>query len=170
MQTQEQSKTTIGLGLSLTAGKWETPPVHIPDEKGMTYKTELVLQRVPHVEKINWWHQPDPRREPHSHPWPFRSTILSGGYTETRWTLIDGVWTKSTHSYKEGDVNDMLAGTFHTVDEVLPKTTTHMVCGELVPDGFWGYLNPETGEIKAAEKDPTFLERLWGINPHMRKK
>jgi len=30
-------------------------------------------------------HQPDQDRDPHDHPWPFVSFVLSGGYTERVW-------------------------------------------------------------------------------------
>jgi hypothetical protein len=30
-------------------------------------------------------HQPDADRDPHDHPWPFASLILSGSYTESIW-------------------------------------------------------------------------------------
>ena len=30
-------------------------------------------------------HQPDVDRDPHDHPWPFLSFVLSGGYTERIW-------------------------------------------------------------------------------------
>jgi hypothetical protein len=165
------TQKTIGLGLDMNAGKWQTPPTHIPNDAGETYKTELVLQRVPNVEKIHWWHLPDPRKDPHTHPWPFRSTILSGGYTEHRWTKNEqGVFVFSEHTYSAGDVNEVDANVYHNVVSLQPKTVTHMVCGELVPDGKWGYLNLETMEEYPATKDPTFLERLWKVNPHMRPK
>ena len=168
---------TIGLGLNMGAGRFESVPIHIPDGSGGVYKTELVLQRVPFVEKVNYWHGQDPRRDPHNHPWPFRSTILRGGYVETRWTKVEAggqnVWEKNTYSYVAGDVNDMPAGVYHTVDSVMPGTVTHMVCGELVPGGLWGHLLDLEGPLPVgrevpAGKDVKFLRQMWALNPHMR--
>lgn len=115
---------TTGLGLPLESAMFTMPPLHIPDATGRIYKTELVLVRTPErVLKINWWHAPDIRK-PHNHPWPFRSTILVGGYTETRYWVEqeDGmdeavlrlekqpetvrVLKKEQRSYKVGDVNE----------------------------------------------------------------
>jgi hypothetical protein len=164
-----ENKTSTGLDLN--AARLATPPLHIPDNNGGSYKTELVLQRVPFVEKINWWHGPDPRKEPHSHPWPFRSTILAGGYTETRWTKQeDGTWKVTEYEYNVGDINDIEANVYHNVTSVKPGTVTHMVCGPLVENGAWGHLDLETMTEVPAKLDPEFRAKMVQINPHLAKK
>ena len=168
------SDRTIGTGNPLEHADLSVPPLHIPDGKGGCYKTELVLERsLERVVKIHWWHAPDPRREPHNHPWEFfKSTILSGGYTETRhWKTTDGdalehVVTES-RTYREGDVNLLPHSIFHTVDEVLPGTVTRMETGPLVEGGGWGYLDA-AGNYSPQEPDPAFFEILCAMNPHKR--
>ncbi len=165
---KELKRTATGLDVEHI--QWGAAPLHIPDDDGGAYKTELVLSRSEErTEKINWWHGPDPRRKPHNHPWPFQATILAGGYTETRWTEVAGKWVSETKTYKQGDSNDMPANVYHTVDAVEPGTVTHMVCGALTAGpGDWGYLNAE-GVVEKVESDPDFYGKLLALNPHKRK-
>ena len=165
--------TTLGTDNPLAHADLAVPPLHIPDGKGGCYKTELVLERSEKcVVKIHWWHAPDPRRDPHNHPWEFfKSTILSGGYTETRyWQSVDAdsfaIVKSVTLIYRVGDVNHLPRGVYHTVDSVQPGTVTRMETGPLVEGGDWGYLID--GEYVPAEKDPEFFGRLCAINPHKR--
>lgn len=170
------SESTIGSGNPLEHADWAVPPLHIPDGQGGAFKTELVLERsTDRVVKIQWWHAPDPRRDPHNHPWPFRSTILSGGYTETRHQRTgcgpDAAGVIVTQrTYRAGDVNDLPVGVFHTVDEVLPGTVTRMETGPLVEGGDWGYLIG--GEYVSSTDDPypnaDFFQQLCELNPHKR--
>ena len=167
------TETTIGTGNPLAHADLAVPPLHIPDGEGGCYKTELVLERSEErVVKIHWWHAADPRRDPHSHPWPFKSTILSGGYTETRYWFdeeADGHISSSQRTYREGDVNDLPLGMFHTVDSVMPGTVTRMECGPLVEGGDWGYLIDDAYvSVKDADRDPNFLKHLRDLNPHKR--
>jgi hypothetical protein len=46
------------------------------------------------------------------------------------------------------------------------RTLTLMVCGR-GNKGQWGYIDPDTGEYRDNEPDPTFLERAKRINPRM---
>ena len=166
--------TTLGTDNPLAHADLAVPPLHIPDDSGGCYKTELVIERSEkRVVKIHWWHGPDPRRDPHNHPWEFfTSTILSGGYTETRHWLwhepLDGVDypRKSTITYRKGDVNHLPRCVYHTVDSVLPGTVTRMETGPLVKGGDWGYLID--GEHVKAENDPAFFAKLCELNPHKR--
>jgi hypothetical protein len=172
------SKTdkTIGAGNLLQTADLTNPPLHIPDGKGGCYKTELVVERSEErVVKIQWWHAPDPRRDPHNHPWSFKSTILSGGYTETRYhnvgdtdILSYGVAT-DTRTYRAGDVNDMPASVYHTVDEVLPGTVTRMETGPIVEGGDWGYLikgKYVSAKDDVVHKNSNFFKELCALNPH----
>lgn len=163
---------TIGIGSPLEHADLAAPPLHIPDGEGGCYKTELVIERSKdRVVKIQWWHAPDPRRDPHNHPWSFRSTILSGGYIETRYRLSDGgvLLPYKETSYRKGAVNEMPADVFHTVDKVSPGTVTRMVTGP-IGDGDWGYLID--GKYVSAKDDPypnaDFFTHLCALNPHKR--
>ena len=170
-------KTTIGTGNPLEHAQFAVPPLHIPDGVGGCFKTELVLNRsLQSVEKIHWWHAPDPRRDPHNHPWcdeagiAFRSTVIAGGYREMRWWFMDGELCSVPKRYIAGDVNVMPHAVYHTVDQVLPGTVTRMVTGPVVPDGDWGYLI--AGKYVSAKDDPypngSFMDQLREINPHKR--
>lgn len=158
-------------GNPIIAAQMVTPPIHVPDGLGGAFKTELTTVRTPErTEKYIWWHSGDPRITPHNHPWPFQSMILSGGYTEDRYQVIDGLLVKETRQYREGDVNDCPADVYHVVYDVLPKTATHLICGQQSEGAAWGYLDIETGEVSKAMPDPEFLGHLRAINPHLRLK
>ena len=161
---------TVGTNSSMNVQNLKQPPMHIPDiVDGGSYKSELVIERnVDSTTKILWWHKDDPREEPHNHPWYFESEILSGGYTEERFTLINGIIEKSTKEYREGDINIVPANVYHNVTKILPNTVTKMKCGSLVDGGKWGYLNND-GEFSASTTDPVFLDKLKEMNPHLNK-
>jgi len=162
---------TLG-GLLAQNGFLEAPPNHIPDDFGGSYKTELALFRSKErTEKIIWWHSDDPRPEPHNHPWPFESTILSGGYSEKRWWYDENnVLQQSEHKYRKGDINKVNANVFHVVFDVLPKTVTHLICGEASENNIWGYLSLEDFTYFDAKKDPEFFSKMVLINPHLKPK
>ena len=168
---------TIGTKNPLEHSNFSVPPLHIPDGKGGAFKTELVLARSKErVEKIQWWFGPDPRREPHNHPWKdqdgvsFKSTILFGGYTETKYWFEDGYLKSQVCQFRQGDINEVLYNVFHTVDQVEPGTVTRMVTGPVFETGDWGYLIE--GKYVSAKDDPypnkEFFEQLCEINPHKR--
>lgn len=163
--------TTTG-GFALENNNLESPPAHIPDGSGGSYKTELALVRTPErTEKIIWWHSGDPRLTPHNHPWRFESTILSGGYTEDRWWIdTNGELQHDTITYRSDDLNKNIVelNVFHVVRDVQPKTVTRLLCGPATPGNVWGYLDLSSKEYVEAEKDPNFLDMLREINPHMR--
>lgn len=125
------------------------------------------------VIKLVWWHEPDARREPHNHPWPFKSFILSGGYKETI-TYVDesGNPTKAVErTYRAGDVNVVPLNSYHTVDEIEPGTATLMVCALNDDIKEWGYLiDNKHVRMQDAGVDETFFKRLCAINPHKRPK
>jgi hypothetical protein len=157
-------------GNPIFAGNLATPPIHVPDLNGGSYKTELTLIRTPErTEKIIWWHAGDPRDIPHNHPWPFVSTILSGGYTEDRFKIeADGSVSNETKTYRTGDLNDCPADVYHVVYDVLKGTVTHLVCGQQSPGAVWGYLDVNAVETYSPPPDPNFLTNFRAINPHMR--
>jgi len=179
------TRSTTSGGLPLASDLYEAPPIHIPDLDGGAFKTELTLYRsAERTEKLIWWHGPDPRPVPHDHPWPFTSTIIRGGYTEHRYTIGDGGGVRhEVRTYRstppaghiaapnDGNTNHVPLGVYHTVTDVLPGTVTHLVCGAARSGNEWGSLDTDTGEPIAFDDarvaDPTFIERLHRLNPHL---
>lgn len=168
------SMKTTSAGLPITAANLSSPPLHIPDGLGGAYKTELVVERSQDTTtKINWWHGSDPRREPHNHPWPFESTIESGGYTADRYYFdhLGNVVGPITDTYAAGDVNKMPQDCFHVVRDVLPGTRTTMRIGAMVGDGEWGHLNTSTGVVTpSSAANNGFIAQLRALNPHLRQR
>lgn len=162
------NKTTAGFALK--SDFLAEPPIHVPDGNGGSYKTELVTFRShERTEKYMWWHDKDPRPEPHNHPWPFKSQILSGGYTEHRhWLDEDGKLQSDVITYRRGDINNVPRDVFHVVHDVQPETVTKLVCGEASENYEWGYLDLSSKEYAKAECDPHFIDYLRSINPHLR--
>lgn len=174
-----------GLGTAASGDKTEVAlftgrPVHMPDFKDGSFKTELVIYDSPQgTIKINYWSAGDPRETPHNHPWcddeglSFRSYVLSGGYTE-RVVRTDG--SSQERTYRAGDTNYVMYEDYHTVYDVLPDTVTLMVCGPRIRATVpWGYLifHPNGMWEKVGKDDPrvgdmTFMERFLKINPHRR--
>lgn len=164
-----KNQTTLG-GLEIKEGRFASPPTHIPDGNGKAYKTELAVMRSPErTEKIIWWHLDDPRPEPHNHPWDFESTILSGGYSEKRWWIEDGILKTEDCTYRAGDKNIVPSNVYHVVYDVQPGTVTYLICGVASPNNTWGYLNLETLQYEEATKDPNFWKLMCQINPHLIK-
>lgn len=174
---------TTSSGGPLEHAQWGAPPQHLPDGKGGTFRSQLVIFRsLERTEKINWWHGLEPRRDPHSHPWSFESTILAGGYTEQRWEIDDklDVGYIGEFTYKVGDVVRVPHGQFHLVTAVEPGTVTHMRCGPVKMGGRWHYMtghnrNPNAPDgvfrqvtLEDPAGDPNYIENLRAINPYLR--
>ncbi len=169
----ESDETSTGQGL--VSAPFSSPPTHIPvaGEKNNArhaFKSELSLVRDPRVgtKKILWWYAADPRKLPHNHPWDFRSAILSGGYTEERFTLNDGIWVREIVEYGPGSVNVVAADVFHNVIDVQPDTVTFLDCGPARKDNQWGYLDVEK-EIYFDWKEQSpdnFVEIFKALNAH----
>jgi hypothetical protein len=105
---------------------------------------------------------------PHGHPWDFTAYVLMGGYTEDRYQVVDGKVLTEKATHRAGDKNNVPIDLFHEVTEILEpgRTLTLMICGEGT-QGQWGYINPETGEFRLNQSDPSFMERARLINPCM---
>lgn len=137
-------------------------PLHIPAPDGTAYKSELTLFRdAEETVKLVFWYAPDPRPTPHTHPWPFASRILHGGYKEERYSL-SGQYLES-RVYRAGDVNICPMHAPHRVVEVLPGTVTLMECGQ--DSGAWHEV--VNGDL--VEPDSTaFREHFGKMNPFPR--
>jgi hypothetical protein len=146
----------------------------VPDPDGFGYKAEYkVLQSANRTIKINLWMSPDLRAGdapmPHNHPWPFTAYVLMGGYKESRYKVVDGNVITTTEVHRAGDENDVPIDLFHEVTEIHEpgRTLTLMVCGEGI-QGEWGYIDPETGEFRPNQPDPSFKMHLRERNPRLR--
>ncbi len=64
----------------------------------------------------------------HDHPWPFRSTILSGGYVEiVAQPTDDGRFTLTTVQRLPGTTHDVQAGTIHKLTKLLKQDCWTMI-------------------------------------------
>ncbi|MEV8395936.1 MULTISPECIES: hypothetical protein [unclassified Streptomyces] len=144
----------------------------VPDKDGQLSKAELVFREErDRTVKINIWYLPDLRGagpRPHSHPWDFSSQILTGGYSETRYTVHDGQVDVSELEHTHGTVNTIDRRLYHEVAALHAPaggTMTLMVCGQGRRSSR-GYLDPDTGRHTPPEADPGFPARLKALNPH----
>lgn len=104
--------TVTSSGLSLHAGIFEAPPFVVPNRAGDAYKIEQVIERSPErTVKLVWWFGPDDDRDPHSHPWPFTSEILAGGYTSVTYWLVPDVIDAGCGDYGSGPEYEATSGT-----------------------------------------------------------
>jgi len=154
----------------ISPGSWGA----IPDDLGRTYKYELPLVRTPKRTVIlHDWVLGDRRgREepkPHGHPWDFASYVLTGGYDEDRYELVDGAVREELGvAHRAGQINAVPRAVYHEVLEVHEpgNTLTLIVCGHGV-GGDWGYLDTITGEHTPTQRDPDFSARYAALNPHL---
>ncbi|MGW7521809.1 hypothetical protein ACWGJ2_40215, partial [Streptomyces sp. NPDC054796] len=144
----------------------------VPDGSGRLSKTELTLtEGRDRTVKINVWHAPDIREAdgplPHSHPWPFSSKILLGGYSEDRYVLVDGqVRAEIGREHTQGTANTVGRDLYHEVTGLHTApgaTVTLMLCGR-GERGAWGHLDPATGTVAPPGRDPRFPEHLRALN------
>ncbi|MCA1217396.1 hypothetical protein [Streptomyces sp. 8L] len=147
----------------------------VPDGSGQLSKAELTLtEDHGRTVKINVWHAPDIRSAdgrptPHSHPWPFESRILVGGYTEDRYVLDGGqVCAEKSREHVQGTANVIGREVYHEVTALHTApgaTVTLMLCGR-GERGAWGHLDPATGAVAPPQRDRRFPELLRALNPH----
>lgn len=165
---QSEIHNTTSSGLALVAGHFEAPPFVVPNSKGEAFKIEQVVERSPErTVKLVWWFLPDEDRDPRSHPWPFTSEILSGGYTSRTYWLDGGVVRSEDRVVRAGDVVEYPLHEYHQVVDLLPGTRTRMTCGVARPGNAWGYLDPKTGREYPWQEQPdaTFMDRMYALNP-----
>ena len=164
-----QNTTTTGQAISGLGRTWSRPR-HIPGPDGLAFKTESRRDGLwPNtLERWTVWHKPDPRTVPHTHPWPFVSKIVKGGYKEARWTRNEesGQWEfVGDFWYKEGDIVIVGKNDAHCIIELLPGTVTHMLIGALFagPQD-WGHVNLLTHEVEKSKASKAFLDALADLN------
>jgi hypothetical protein len=86
-------------------------------------------------------HEPDMDRDPHTHPWPFGSFILSGSYTERIWYSLrrDGAHDEVRRPRFSFHIMDRTAA--HMITEVEGVLWTLVFTGPRHKDD-WGFLGP----------------------------
>lgn len=164
----EFSAAVTSTGGSLRTKAFASAPIHVPnagdhDKPRHSFKSELTLLRDPNVgtKKLMWWYGADPRSDPHDHPFDFRSAILSGGYTEERWYIKDGIWVREVVEYTAGNVNLVPANVYHNVIEVAPDTVTFLDCGRSRVGNKWGYLDKAALDLEENPKVESVPQFTW---------
>lgn len=163
--------TTTGQKAVNIGREW-SPFVFIPGNNGAPYKAESKRDGVEPgtLERFTVWLDDDPRDDPHTHPWPFVSTILSGGYRERRYRKVDGIWRCiGERIYSVGDFVAMPADEAHVVFGVWPGTTTHMKIGQLTAGPRdWGHIieaeDAALQQFVPATATPEFLATMAILN------
>lgn len=81
----------------------------------------------------------DPQPDPHDHPWPFLSLVLSGGYLEDMFERYLGrTWVKKRRYWRKGSVHLMWPhGQAHRIIGVHHGTRTLILRGPRL--GEWGF-------------------------------
>lgn len=62
--------------------------------------------------------QAEPHADPHSHPWDFTTTILTGGYVEEVFTITADGWTSERIHRRPGATHRIEAGHIHRIVEL----------------------------------------------------
>jgi len=164
--------TTTGLATAGLGRAW-SPFVLIPGLDGAPYKAESRRdgEEPGTLERFSVWIFNDPRDDPHTHPWPFTSRILTGGYSERRYRKgPDGEWREiGVYVHRAGAVVEMPAGDAHVVFDVKEGTTTHMLIGKLIAGAQdWGHLVEDEDGTRLGyvpvQPDAAFKSRLDVLN------
>jgi hypothetical protein len=164
--------TSTGRDTANQTREWG-PWTLIPDQQGAPYKMERVRagEEEGTLERFTVWRADDPRDDPHDHPWPFVSRVLTGGYSERRYRRqADGTYLPvGTFTYRAGDWVTVPAGDAHVVFDVLPGTTTHMTIGRLTAGPKdWGHVvfDEETETLVHVKNvtSPEFLAHFRALN------
>lgn len=97
---------------------------------------------------LHCFHQPDPDRDLHNHPWRATSTILWGGYEEVQIALTeldpDGVRVTPRsqelhHIRRPGDEYELFPDTYHSITRLMtPRVWTLFAHGP--KERSWGFL------------------------------
>lgn len=81
-------------------------------------------------------HEPDPDRDPHDHPWPFISLILSGSYEEVTFTGPQELGHYQLR--KRGSAHFMSTRKAHRITDVQGILWTLVLTGPRIREwGFW---------------------------------
>lgn len=83
-------------------------------------------------------HRPDQDRDPHDHPWPFASLVLSGGYEESVWPDKRDPGTVAVRRRPRFSLWWLGRGAAHMITRVDGSLWTLVVTGPKRGDwGFW---------------------------------
>lgn len=122
--------------------KWADIP-DARDERRVYLRRLRILQTPWFALYLHFIFQSDKDRDPHDHPFAFRSLIVRGGYTERVWGLdnLNGERWIAHHpvkrSWKRFTIHKTSLHVAHMIDYLLPGTVTLVFCGPKVQD--WGF-------------------------------
>jgi hypothetical protein len=114
----------------------------IPDarDESRVYLRRLRILQTPYFALyLHFIYQSDKDRDPHDHPFAFRSLIVRGGYTERVWRTYaghvggDGV----ERTWRRWSLHKTPLNVAHMIDYLWPNTVTLVFCGPKVKD--WGF-------------------------------
>lgn len=117
---------------------------HITNKQGLTHFKRWVILSTPWFAfYIHYIARKDDDDHPHSHPWNFRSWILSGGYDEM---YIKNNGTRENPEFEKAKLvttNQFSSirrskDDYHKISELHRPTWTFVWTGKRYPD--WGYL------------------------------
>lgn len=99
-------------------------------------------------------HREDKDRDPHDHPWAFRSFVLRGSYRESQWVPLPRSWWQPMSQARwlrvsaghfrrsAGEDHEVFPGLFHKITAVLDgPVLTLCVLGE--KQDSWGFLTED---------------------------
>lgn len=104
-----------------------------PESYGYMRRWHLLYWRNVLEMRVHHIMAPDPGRDMHSHPWPFRTFILKGGYLERR--QCDSGTVRRIRA--PGDTSTMGRKAVHCIEQVAPDTWTLFVT--FGRRGQWGF-------------------------------
>jgi hypothetical protein len=85
--------------------------------------------------------------DPHNHPWPNLTVVLSGWYMEEVWS-DDGKTSLGTYRRNVGDVVSRPSHVVHAITETAPNCISLFMTGKKEQD--WGFFTP-SGYIEHAD-------------------
>lgn len=112
------------------------PYTHIPPNDGSYMKRFWLLTEDGYLSRligisirVHFIFSPDRDRALHTHPFPFRTFILKGGYTE--------IQPNKSKAYKAGDTYSLDIRTPHAITSVDSGTVSLFVAGRRTDDWFF---------------------------------
>lgn len=117
----------------------------IPDARNpkMAYLRRLRILQTPWFALyLHWIFKTDDDRDPHDHPFVFRSFIVRGGYTERLWHIAPGKMRSIRcfdRRWNRFSWHKMDQRHAHMIQTIVPGTITFIVAGPKRENGRWGF-------------------------------
>lgn len=120
----------------------------IPDARQVTqvYLRRLRILQTPwFAVYLHWIFKTDEDRDPHDHPFVFRSFIVRGGYVERLWLIRPGFdrnITSYVRRWNRFSWHKMDQQHAHMIESIVPGTITLVLAGPKKANGRWGFYSP----------------------------